>query len=256
LSDEERNLTSKNLKRLAAADRPSVSADAPLTFAFLSDTHDGYDEFDHIVAAINARSDIELTLHGGDVTDFGTKLEYVWAQESLATLRAPFLVAPGNHDGLANGRQLYADMFGPTNFDFAYAGIHFVVINTNTLEWNITEPDFAWIERAVTSPGYSATIVLSHQPPHSKPHLPDHVGDRLSDMLERAGVSLYLYGHYHEGVSLRSEGSVIYAKAETALNGAWMVIHTDGSSYSFELCRLDTCAPAPAPQPVLVGALD
>jgi 3',5'-cyclic-AMP phosphodiesterase len=256
LSDDESNLTAKNIRKLAAVDRPPVSAGEPLSFAFVSDTHDGYNEFDRITAAINARKDVELTLHGGDVTDLGMKIEYLWAHESLSSLRAPFFVAPGNHDGLANGRILYSKMFGPTNFELTYAGIHFVVINTNTLEWNMAEPDLAWIERAVNSPGHSATIVLSHQPPHSKPHLSDDVGDRLTEILERAGVSLYLYGHYHDSVVLQSKGSTIYAKGEAGLYGSWMVVHTDGSSYSFELCKFDKCAPARAAEPAPVGALE
>src|SRR5688572_25167106 len=78
-SADERDVTEKSLRALGARNRAPASRDEPLSFAFLSDTHDGYDQFRGIVSAINARPELEFVLHAGDLTDFGTQQEYHWA---------------------------------------------------------------------------------------------------------------------------------------------------------------------------------
>jgi hypothetical protein len=90
LDDQQRDQTNKNLTLLAQRPRAPVSAEAPLTFAFISDTHQGYRNFGQIVDAINARSDVELVLHGGDLTDFGTQQEYIWSFDIFSKLRVPY----------------------------------------------------------------------------------------------------------------------------------------------------------------------
>lgn len=243
LSTEERDHTAKNLAKLASKPRGPASPEAPLTFAFLADTHDGYRNWDTIVTAINGRSDIELVLHGGDLTDFGSQQEYRWAYDVFSRQKVPFLTAPGNHDGLSNGRQLYAEMLGPTNYTFDYAGIHFVVFNTNPIEWKLTEPDFDWLERE-TRTGDAATtttVVLTHQPPVSAPNTTTATATRLHHILENASVALYLYGHLHNGFDDEQVGKTRFVKTQSALDGSWVRLTFDGSRFDAQTCRFDAC---------------
>jgi Icc-related predicted phosphoesterase len=247
LSEDEKAQTKKNLDKLARSERAPVSAQNPLVFAFVADTHDGYSNWEKITSLTNARPDVELTLHGGDFTDFGTQQEYRWAYEVFSKLKMPFFAAPGNHDGLAEGADLYAEMFGPQNFDFGYAGIHFLIFNTNTIEWGLSKPDFDWLTQKASEPGYSATFVLTHQPPYSDPDLVDPVSTELKDSVVKLGVSLYLCGHLHEGFGAEQVGSTTFLKVETALKGSWLIVHTDGHAHSYEICNLDGCKPSELP---------
>ncbi len=247
LDDAQRDQTSKNLAFLAQRPRAPVSAEAPLTFAFISDTHQGYRNFGKIVDAINARSDVELVLHGGDLTDFGTQQEYVWSYDIFSKLRVPYFEVAGNHDGLANGRILYGEMFGPENFDFSYAGVHFVFFNINTIEWHEQEPDLDFLERKVNEVGYEQTFVVTHQPPVSVPHLTASVTERLKSILEQARVDLYLYGHIHDGFAVEQSGPTRFVKDEAGLYGSWMLIRSDGEHYDFGACRFEDCSFDPLP---------
>jgi predicted phosphodiesterase len=238
-SSEEQNLTAKSLTRLAAQDRDRPPAsEQPLTLAVLSDTHDGYDAFKSIVDAINARPEIELVLHAGDITDFGTQQEYHWAYDCFSQLDTPFIAAPGNHDGLSEGKELYSLVFGPANFAFDYAGLHFVVFNTNTLEWDVEDPDFVFLERETLS-RETPNLLLSHQPPYSEPHLTPAASARFVELLRR--VSVYFYGHVHEGFAREQVGDTDFVKTASALDGSWILVTTDGTTLDAGACRYDTC---------------
>ncbi len=238
-SSEERNLNEKSLTRLAALNRERPPAsEQPLTFAFLSDTHDGYDAFESIVDAINARPDIELVLHAGDITDFGTQQEYHWAYDCFSQLDAPFIAAPGNHDGLAEGKELYSLVFGPTDFAFDYAGLRFIVFNTNTLEWDLEEPNFAFLEDQARS-SEAPNLLVTHQPPYSEPHLTPAASERFVELL--SSVTAYFYGHVHEGFAREQVGDTDFIKTASALDGSWVLVTTDGATFDVSACRFETC---------------
>lgn len=254
LPDGMRDLTARNLQKLAQRGaRPPASPEHPLTLAFLADTHEGYDELAHVVDYINGRPEIELVLHAGDFTNHGTALEYRWAYAALTRLRAPFFVAPGNHDGLANGPLLHGLMFGPENFAVAWAGIHFLVFNTNPNEWGHAAPDVDWLKtelaRAHASPGERAWIV-THHPPSSPPHLDAAQSMQLWRAMRAGGVDAYLYGHLHDHFGAREVSGISFVKAQTALTGAFYVVTTDGAHLQLEACVVDACTPAhPATAP-------
>jgi len=247
LTDAQQRLTQKNLAKLRAKSRAPVSTEAPLSLAFLSDSHDGYKNFEDIVSAINSHPEVELVIHGGDVTDFGTQQEYIWAYEIFTKLHAPYLEVAGNHDGLSNGRVLYGKMFGAENFEFSYGGVHFVFFNDNTIEWQETEPDLAFLKSQVSAKAEVATVVVAHQPPYSLPHLTPEVSVQLEGILRDAGVQFYLYGHLHDGFAAETLGPTQYVKTEAALNGTWILLQTDGQHTTIAACTFDVCSSDPLP---------
>ena len=280
LPSEMHDQNTKNLAQLPT-DRPPISAENPLRFAFVSDSHDGYENWHNIVAELNQRTDIELVVHSGDFTDFGGQQEFIWFHEDAEHLTVPILVGTGNHDGLTNGTILFRNMFGADNFDFSYRGVHFLFFNTNTLEWDRDAPDLDWLaQRKVLGTGGSSgggsaggagspgaagtgssggagagtnvprdphppTVIVTHHPPRSKPHLTSAVTLRYWKLLEVLPVDLYLYGHIHDEFKATLVNGVQFVKARTALQGAYSILTTtDGYTFSIENCLFgEGCTP-------------
>lgn len=241
---ERRDQTAKNLATLAARRRVPVSPEHPLTFAFLSDTHDGYDETHLIVEAINARPDIEVVFHGGDLTDFGSAQEYEWFYEEINQLKAPFVVVTGNHDGLSQGKSIYEQMFGPDNFSFVYADLKFVFFNSNTLEYDLVHPDWPWFAgQLANEEGAKQVVVVTHQPPDADLNFTAEDREYNQQLQRDKRVFLDLYGHVHEDWLVRRDGPVTYFKTQTALNGTWAALTTDGEHIWYETCHHDVCDP-------------
>jgi Icc-related predicted phosphoesterase len=240
MTDEQRDQTSKNLAKLAAQPRPAASPEQPLRFALLADSHDGYNNFGRIVDEINSRPEIELVLFAGDITDFGATQEFVWAWKEFSRLKAPFFISPGNHDGLSQGTRAFAKMFGPTDYQFEYAGLNFVSLNTNTIEWGLDSPDLDGLrQRLATSSAES--VLFTHQGPISSPHISEQATAQLLQILAETPVSLYLFGHVHEKFAAAQDGATFYIKTASALEGHWMMVETDGVNVSPIACVFDVC---------------
>ena len=52
-----------------------------LRIAVISDSHQWYDDLKDEIADINRRDSIDFVMHLGDITDFGSTQEYVWARD-------------------------------------------------------------------------------------------------------------------------------------------------------------------------------
>ena len=84
----EQNINAKNIARIEAACRGRQT----VRFAMISDTQRWYDETEKAVEALNARDDIDFVLHGGDLSDFGLKKEFMWQRDILNRLRPDIVV--------------------------------------------------------------------------------------------------------------------------------------------------------------------
>jgi 3',5'-cyclic-AMP phosphodiesterase len=241
LDDDERDQTARNLQKLAQS--PGTPGER-FRFGLLSDTHDGYRDAAAIIAHLNNRGDIRLIVHAGDLTDFGSQQEFIWFHQEMGGYPLPFFVAVGNHDGLVNGRKLYQEMFGPPNFVFHYASVKFVVFNTNTIEYDVPEPDLAWLERETNDHGpEEGVIVVTHHPPDSEPHLTKEVQARYRQIQRDAGVLANLHGHIHQDFHVEQDGPTTYLRAKAALSGAFAIVTTDGKSLSWARCTTSACEP-------------
>ena len=122
----EQNINAKNIARIEAACRGRQT----VRFAMISDTQRWYDETEKAVEALNARDDIDFVLHGGDLSDFGLKKEFMWQRDILNRLRVPYVCLLGNHDCQGTGEAVFEKIFGPSDFAFTAADVRFVCLNT------------------------------------------------------------------------------------------------------------------------------
>lgn len=234
LDDDQIDETSKNLRRLAAV--PSTPGET-ITFGLMSDTHDGYATASDIFAQLDLNPDVRFVVHAGDFTDFGSQQEFVWFHDRFVGRRAPCFVAAGNHDGLANGKELYGQMFGPTNFSFRHASVKVVVFNTNTIEYGVAQPDLDWLEREVNDRAEGeGVVVVTHHPPDSRPHFTEEAEARYRQIQRDANVLANLHGHIHQDYLLMKDGPTHYLRVKAALDGAYALITTNGKSLSWAKC--------------------
>jgi len=139
-----------------------------LHLVFTGDTQRFYDDVEDMVEAVNAMPRVDAVVITGDIADFGTALEYELINKQLKLLKVPFITAIGNHDCIANGTQLYQDIYGPLNYSFTWNGIRFIVHNTNSREFNFngSVPDINWMqEQLADKQNYEKCIFVSHVPP-------------------------------------------------------------------------------------------
>lgn len=151
----------------------------PMRFAFITDTQGSYDEMREALALIKSRGDVDFIIHGGDMTDFGLPKEFMWCRDMIDEISIPWITVIGNHDCLGNGEETFEYIFGEKNFSFTVAGVHFVCLNTNALEYDYSEPvpDLDFIERDgseiadlnAAAPGtVTHTVAVMHSRPYDE----------------------------------------------------------------------------------------
>lgn len=190
------NLNAQNLARLR-----QNAEDDTVTIVFAGDTQRWYDEQERFVKKVNSLTNVDLVLLAGDISDFGLLQEFKWVQKRLSALRAPYFGIIGNHDMVANGRQIFRQMFGPLNYSFVYGGIKFIAHNTNGLEApgeNI--PDLGWLSRELRNmEGASYMVTVSHVPPFNALEFGPAAVKPYTDLLRNApNLLLSLHGHVHQ----------------------------------------------------------
>ncbi|MDE7024466.1 MAG: metallophosphoesterase [Paramuribaculum sp.] len=138
-------------------------------FAVISDTHIGYTSFEKAVASINANQDIDFVLHLGDLTDSGITSEFIKTRNILSNLNAPCVTLIGNHDFLGTGRYTFSAMFGNPDDSFVVGNTLFVIINTNSKEYDYAAPvpDISFMETIARNTQAQRTIVCMHARPGS-----------------------------------------------------------------------------------------
>ena len=139
-----------------------------IRIAFSGDTQRSYAAARDFVAMVNARNDIDFVMLNGDISDFGLLAEFDAIYDIYAKLKVPFISVIGNHDLVANGKDIYKRMFGPLNFTFTYGNVKFVCHDTNSREYNFdgSTPNINWLkENLKLSNGVTQLVAVSHVAP-------------------------------------------------------------------------------------------
>lgn len=234
----ETGLTAKNIALIEAA----CAGKQTIRFAMISDTQRHYDELEEAVDVLNARTDIDFVLHGGDLSDFGETKEFLWARDYLEKLNVPYVCLLGNHDCLGTGRDVYTKVFGDPDFAFTAGNVRFVCLNTNALEYDYSSPipDFDFMESMLDDFPEEAckTVVAMHVPPGD-----DQFNNNVSKpfesvLLSYPDIQFCLYGHIHSWAEneLFDDGLVYYACATIAKKGYYLITIDD---QGYEVERID-----------------
>lgn len=161
------NINAENIKKIENKCRNKDT----IRVVFCGDTQGRYDATNDFVDEINKRKDVDFVVHLGDISDFGTTNEYLYQRDILERLNCPYVVLLGNHDCLGTGFHVYKKLFGNPNFSFIAAGIKFVCLNTNAMEFLNTDsvPNLSFMKHEVVKDTslYTNTVVCMHIPPHN-----------------------------------------------------------------------------------------
>ena len=207
----------------AEASSPAPSpkgAEAPLRIAHLASLHCGEPTFDReLIDSVVGRVDdldADLVVVAGDLTASGYEWEYAEAERWLARIRAPQVVALGNHDsrnvGYVHYEQRWGDRFGARRIAFdderarAVGAGGVTVVHVDSSEPDLDEGRigrewYDWIRGRFAEPADLKVFVLHHHlvaVPGTGRDL-NHVidaGDVLP-ILTDLGVDVVLTGHRH-----------------------------------------------------------
>ncbi len=199
-----------------------------IKFAVISDSQGWYNQLEDCVNDINSRGDIDFVLHLGDLTDYGATHEFAMQCDILQKLKYPYLCVIGNHDCLGNGEYVFKEIFGDLNFSFMAGDTRFVMLNTNSLEFDYSErvPDFIYIEEllSVKNPSHKRTIVAMHAAPNSE-QLVENLSKSFHSYISRFPNLLFcLNGHGHSFLEsdIFNDGIVYYQCACSKKRGYYI----------------------------------
>jgi 3',5'-cyclic-AMP phosphodiesterase len=150
-----RHINTGIISEIEAASVNFTAADT-LSFALFSDTHENYDILSDALEDLNARQDIAFIICNGDVTNSGFAQEYKWYIEIIEKSVHPLVTVIGNHDCLANGKEIYERLFGPVNFTIVYGAYKFILFNNNIWENQDRSPDYLWLRDQLSDNSFTS----------------------------------------------------------------------------------------------------
>jgi len=161
----------------------------PVTFVAASDSHASLVQFfwrdlgDAALAAVERDPAPAFFTILGDVTQNTLPAQFDYVDDMLRGIGVPVVPVPGNHDWY-DGGQAWRDHYGPDNYSFDLAGVHFVV-------WNMALKDFdvgAFFAADLKQVDPAMTVVaMTHGPP----------SPLVVEQLRALGVDFVLSGHTH-----------------------------------------------------------
>lgn len=217
LEEHERNLTEKNVSRILEKEPTDT-----ICFALMGDTQRFYDQLEDFSASIQNQEDVEFIIHSGDISDFGWAKEFKWVNRIMATIHLPYITAVGNHDLIANGRAVYSQMYGKSNYTFDYGFVRFVLFDSNSREHGFQGkiPDLEWIAKQIDlsqAPHIQQIVAISHIPPFDADFDPE-----LEEAYAKLGkthpkFNLSLHGHQHNRSTQAPYGEEITIHVEASV---------------------------------------
>jgi predicted phosphodiesterase len=239
--EDNSDVNSRSIAKIAKQN----NSDNVITIAFTGDSHRSFDELDDFVSSVNnlnRETQIDFVVHVGDLADFGLPKQYLWSNEYLLKLEVPYIAVIGNHDLVSNGGDAYQQMFGVYNFSFVYDSVKFIVINTNSLEFenNGKVPDINWLRAQLKPDGaFGKAVVLFHVAPmHGEfdPNLIDDFSDALS---ENQNVLFVAHGHMHDfSVTVPYADSIPYVNVYSVEHKKYNVIRIENENFEVSTYNL------------------
>jgi Icc protein len=219
----------------------------PVLFAQLSDTHVVADDTNEVlyvdnngraamaVAAIGDESpSVAAVLATGDLTQWGTDVEYDKLAEVLAPLDVPVLPIPGNHDTRAGLRRCFPDHPWPDarsgsdhlSWVVELEGVRIIGLDTTVPgePGAAFDPDReAWLRTVLAAPHAGPTLLAMHHPPFVTGidwmDASGFVGlGRFVAVIAEAPVDRIICGHMHRPMSSMVSGVAAEVGMSTAVH--------------------------------------
>lgn len=232
--------TGINEKNIALIEQ-AFATKTTIRFAMIGDTQRWYDETEDFVKSINKRDDIDFVVHGGDVSDFGLTKEFLWQRDILNKLKMPYVVLLGNHDCLANGKDIFHEVFGEVNFSFIAGRTKFVCLNTNALEFDYSHPvpDFQFIEYEMNNrkDEYDKTIFVMHVRPYSEQFNNNVAGIFQQEIKKFPNLQFCMNAHDHQVTAddMFDDGIIYYGTANIAKKKYLLFTLKPDNTYDYEV---------------------
>ncbi len=209
--------------------------------AFVADSHQNYAELEDVIDHINASSNIDFVVFGGDLTNSSYAYEYDLLGKALEKLRKPFLTVIGNHDALGAGKSIFEKMFGPTNFTLEFSNTRFIFFNNNTLEYKDEGIDFNWLQNEVdNSASFDQVILVNHINLFNRDYFTTEQIDFTSELLRESNIDILLNGHLHKFATFRHEGVLVHQTSRVE-EAKYSTIEINNSEITIEQCRRNSC---------------
>ena len=231
--------TGINARNIALIEAACKDKDT-LRVAFMGDTQGWMDDTRDMISDINKRGNVDFVVHGGDMTDFGLTKEFQWQRDIMQKLEVPYVVIIGNHDCLGTGVSSYEKIFGTLNFSFIAARVKFVCLNTNSMEFDYSEPvpDFTFLETEEKSDSalFSRTVLCMHAGPYSDEFNNNVVNPFENEVLRFPGLLFCSMAHDHHFAEqeLYKDG-VKYYTSDCAKERRYTLFTITPSGYSYAL---------------------
>jgi len=233
------NTTATNVNDTQINRLPKKLIGSSFKIAVSGDTQRKYKEAQLFVDHINARNDIDFVILNGDISDFGLLLEFDGIYKIYSGLKVPFISIIGNHDHLANGRDVFKRMFGELNFTFNYAGVKFVCHDSNSREYNFDGkiPDLNWLaDNLKPDEGTDRIIAFSHVPPTDL-DFDQQLSSGYEDLMNKApGMLASIHSHQHspDVIYRRNEEGIPFIITNAVVNRAYTIIDVKDKTLSAE----------------------
>lgn len=217
LEEDERNLNEKNLSKILEKE-PSDT----ICFVFMGDTQRFYDQLEDFSKSVRQQEDVEFIIHSGDISDFGWEKEFKWVHRIMGALPVPYITVIGNHDIIANGQEVYRQMYGKSNYTFDYGFVRFVLFDSNSREHQFSGkvPDMEWLTQQTNFSKDSPirqVIPVSHIPPFDRDFDPDLEKEYAEWCLAHPEIKLSLHGHQHSRKTEKPYGEEVTVHVETTI---------------------------------------
>ena len=184
---------------------PADAQDRPVKFAYLSDIHISagsrrIENLKRCIADINSQSDIQFTVFGGDITDFGADDEIVFTKGLIDELTNPYWIVAGNHDAKwsESGCNTFARVFGYEHFEFEAGGVKFLGCNCGPnmrmAPALIPHETLTWLDSVVlATPRTQPLILVNHYPQDTS--VLNYF--QLMNTVKKGNIQLLIGGHWH-----------------------------------------------------------
>ena len=169
--------------------------DSSYSFAVIGDPHFYYDDLKDVLNNIEARNNAQFILVNGDLTDQALIQEFNWYCDAMLDADIPFISVIGNHDHLANGKQIYETMFGQRNQVLTLGGTRFILFDNVEFESDLVV-EYDWLDQELAVPFDGQTIVCMHIQP-TDVQLIGAPLERLNAIMNERKPDAVFMGHIH-----------------------------------------------------------